>query len=284
MDAAQLTSKSDLEPSDLLLIRDSYRRYMDTLFQINSDLHFWNTFLKGKIEEIISQDINPDRRAFESGFYVYDIPYNSQQGWLKSLNLELEKSMNDLPEWFKEFFGRTANLYVSKAYNEMELVFLEVIHRIYFPEIIDDTRERSYYNRIDGAIKKHLKGSGIDIDTKNNRFIIEFLKSKNGDFSTFLNMHPRINYNDTWRDFFEFVSILRNAATHIRSVFSKDGMNGLKGQFQEFLDAFITIIDLKDGYFSLVPKDNDNLWSLMNDFTANSIKILVGENNLNFLR
>ncbi len=279
-----LTTNNKIHLVDLSLIRDSYRRYMGTLFQINNDLHFWQTFLKGKIKEIVEQDINPARRAFESGFYVYDIPYNSQQGWLKDLNLAFEKSMNDLPKWFNEFFGRTTNLYISKAYSEMELVFLEVIHRIYFPEIIDNSRERSYYNKIERKIKDYLKNNGIEVDTKNNRHIIEFLKSNNIEFYVFLNMHPRINFNSSWQEFFEFVSILRNSSSHIRSVFTIDGMNGLKGQYQEFLNAFFTIVDLEEGYFTLVPLDNDNLWSLINDFTANTIKILVGESNLNFLR
>jgi hypothetical protein len=272
-----------MKQTDLIVIKDSYRRYMDTLFQINNDLHFWDTFLSNKINEIVLNDPDPGRSAFESGFYVYDIPHNSQQGWLKNLNLEFEKAMSDLPEWFKEFFGRTTNLYIAKGYNEMELLLLEVIHRIYFPEIIDDIRERSYYRKVEGKIKEFFKNKGEEFDTKNDRHIIKFLKNQSSDYLIFLQMHPRINYSNDWEGFFEFVSILRNSASHIKSVFTTDGMNALKSQFQEFLDAFFTVVNLNEGYFTLIPKDDDNLWSLINDFTANTIKILVGESNLKFL-
>src|SRR5450432_1119944 len=205
------------------------------------------------------------------------------QGWLERMNIEMEKSVLDLRDWYKDFFGRTVNLYIGKAYNEMELVLLEAIQKIYFPQITSHTRSKSYYNKINNSLTDYLKANSLPTVRVNNIHIIEFLKFNNSEFTSFIKMPVRTNYVNNWEGFFEFVSILRNSVTHFRSVLTTDTINELKSKYQEFVDAFLIIEPFEKGYHIMTSKDKDNLWSLMNDLTANTVKFLTGNQDLLFL-
>jgi hypothetical protein len=172
-------------------------------------------------------------------------------------------------------------------YNAVELLLLRTIRHKYFPTLADPIIGKKETNKVIAEIKDYLKNNKKEIDTKNNRYIILFLKQNSTDITSFCsNSVNSANWKTTWESFYELFSILRNTITHHGMLISqsvRNEVNSIAGDI--FTHYFEQSINTKDAEILKV-KDEQyflNFTNHINDFAGNVVKFIAGESDLKFI-
>ncbi|MGG9964755.1 hypothetical protein [Ferruginibacter sp. SUN106] len=267
----------DLLETDVKNIFDFYR---SSVFSISNDLHFWKVFLDSTIEKSYKEDTK--RKHFESIFSVYDLSHNSPDGLLKTYKEVFEISNQNLDGYKKRFFSWIMNLAVVKIYNSCELLLLRTIQLEYYPSLGNPLESKKNGDKVSNQVKRFL----VAVDSRNNRHLVEFLKRKSILFEEFSRQETRLSSDTNWIQFFEFISILRHIIVHQGGIIDKDAFNLIKSVSKKTFEDFFNLQEDKNGYNVLEPKDGDyflNFVNLINDFSLNTAKFVLGKRDLAFL-
>lgn len=263
-----------------------FNDYIRSVFQIQDDIRFWKHFLTMSIDKYKTE--NPvNRWISQSGFAVYNIPSDGKNIWLHSSNETLTIEIDDLMNHSNNFFNWVMNLSLIRMYNAVELLLLRAIQLKHFPTLSDPITGKKETNKVIAEIKNYLKNNDQDTDTKNNRHIILFLKLNSIEItSLFSNRVNSVNWKTSWESFYELFSILRNIITHHGMIISqsvRNEINSIAGDiFNHYFEQSIhkrsdEILKTKDEQYFL------NFINHINDFAANSVKFITGENDLKFI-
>ena len=231
---------------------------------------------------------NPiNRWISQSGFGAYDIPSDGSGGIHKMSRDIFTIEIDDLTTHSNNFFIWVMNLSMIRMYSSLELLLLRTIRSTYFPSIQDPIIGKQQTNKAIEEIKIFLKCSGQAIDTKNNRYILAFLKLKSSEANSFFgNSINSVNWKTNWESFYEFFSILRNVIAHHGMLISPSIRNELNSKAGDILNHFFEQpIDRKETEI-LKPKDEQhflNFTILVSDFAANTVKFIAGQNTLSFI-
>jgi len=263
---------------DILTIFEIYR---NTILSVDSDLRFWQSFLKLSIEDYRKKEFQPEE-LYSAIFVAYNIEPTTSNGWLKASTKALSIKSKDLEIHSKDFFSWVMNLSILKAYNSLEVFFIQSIHLAYFSTQKSPLNDKKATEKIHQEIKAYLTTSGINADTKNNRHIIQFLKQKSANIKSFLNQPQRIDLTTTWENFFELISILRNVIAHQGTVVSDDTLNEIKSKAKDVFQRHFALSPNPLNFKNLRPIDDQflNLIFLMNDFAVNTVKLMFDKNDL----
>ena len=262
-----------------------YDEYVRTVFQLEVDIRFWKEFIDTSIENY--KENNPvNKWIHEAGFSIYDIPLG-EGTWLHTSKDTKTIEIDDLPKNNKDFFTWIMNLSLVRVYNSIELLLIKVIRVQYFPKMEDPGKGRKEINKIYEAVKNELKLGGLTANTKNQRHLIEFLKWKSPKFNSFLevSVNPH-NWKTTWKNYFEWISILRNIIAHQEMLVTPDVMKDMNSIAGDMLEHYFEgVADQKNAEL-LRPKDVHlflNFISHINDFAGNTLKYVAGESTMVFI-
>jgi len=260
-------------------LRGSYHRYRKTVLQINNDLTFWSSSLVNRVEKYTEENSWREGFVYDSVFATYDIGLDGS-GILMMMNERFSAGVGDLQNWAKGFNGRLTGLYVVREYNELELLLLGTANQKYFPKI-NYQPEVSFYKTIERKIRHQLREHGLEIESTNNRHILTFFKLKCHEYHLFLNA-PVQGFDIRWEQFFEFISILRNSMANNRGAFTSKGMDKISEEYEILIRLLFRIYAEDDlNYILELQSENyHNFWNLINDFAANTIKVLANERTL----
>ncbi|NOZ47880.1 MAG: hypothetical protein GXO79_14050 [Chlorobi bacterium] len=266
-------------------IEKSFSEYIEIMFQVGIDLQFWNRFLNNCISKYQETETTP-REIFTSLFGAFNIDLSSNIGFIKIYKESKSINTSELQEIREKFFSWVINCSIVKTYIAVETAFTQTIWVTYFSDLNNPLDSRKNYDKLSNAIKSSLKDAGIKNDTKNNRHIIEFLKLKSYDYNEFLKQPIRSGLNTDWSNFFELLSILRNIVSHIGSKVSLDLLNEIKGNAKDIFERHFTLEQDKFGFkhFNANQEQFGNFLNLVNDYTLNTLKIILKEKDFNFLR
>ena len=122
-------------------------------------------------------------------------------------------------------------------------------------------------------------------DTKNNRHLIEFLRSKSNSFNAFADNKMNVDLMTTWANFFELLSILRNVVAHQGTVITNDTLNEIKSKSRDIFERYFEVTWDTTGDKHISPKENGivSLIGVMNDFVVNTVKFINGEKDFKFI-
>lgn len=261
-------------------IKNLFDFYRSSVFSISNDLQFWKSFLDSTIEKSYREDNK--RKYFESIFSVYDLSHNSQSGLLKTYREVFEVSNLNLDSYRKSFFSWIMNLAIVKIYNSCELLLLRTIQLEYYPVLGNPLESKKYGDKVNNEVKRFL----VTADSRNNRHLVEFLKQKSRLFEEFSRQETRLLSNTNWVQFFEFISILRHVIVHQGAIVDNDAFNLIKSVSKRTFEDFFDLQEDKNGYNILEPKNGDyflNFVNLINDFSLNTAKFVLGKQDLAFL-
>lgn len=262
----------------------AFNNYKNIVFTSDTDLSFWKSFLETSINEYIIK--NPNQIAlYQAGFHVYDCSFNSNYGRLKRHNEIRSIETINIEKYKNDFFYWISNLTVLKTYNALENFILQAIHIKYFNGNKYQIGSKKAIEQTNIDIKFYLKENGLNVDTKNNRHILQFLKNQSEEIASFLGTPIRIDLKTNWENFFELISILRNIIAHQGTIVSLDTHNEIKSRAKDIFQRHFTIREDEDGYKTLQPNNEQysNFLSLFNDFSVNLVKFMFDENDLKFL-
>jgi hypothetical protein len=265
-------------------ILKAFSKYKDVIWGIDRDIQYWQSFLKWSIKEY--QEKNKDSRLlFETGFFAYDIDYDTQGGLLKSRSETFEILSSDLENHRQDFMNWVMNFSIIKAYNGLELFFLQVINVVYFKETKNPIENKRTNDKIQKGIKDFLILEGIEYDTKNNRHILEFFKAHSGNYTSFLKKYVRVDLKTDWETFFELLSVLRNIIAHNGMMISIDVHNEIKSKSKDIFQKHFEVISDNKGTKHLRPKETsfNDFIQIINDFVLNSVKHIMNQADLSFL-
>lgn len=266
-------------------IQKAFDNYKSAIFTVDNDLQFWKSFLSLSIKNYQNQDsISKDVRT--SVFAVYDIDFSTNEGYLKLHEEITHIKTADLEEHRILFFIWVMNLSLLKCYNAMETFLFLGIWINFFPSLNNPTESKKSADRLQKEIKDNLLKNNLNADTKNNRHLIEFLKSNSVEFNQFSQNKIRIDLTTIWVNYFELLSILRNIIAHQGTFVNNDTLNEIKSKSRDIFERHFDIkIDINNEKH-LQPKENNfrDLIGLVNDFVVNTIKFISKENNLSFLK
>lgn len=264
-------------------IAKAFSNYRSVIFKIDTDLNFWKSFLGVSIKNYQSKISKPDE-IYSACFSVYNIDIRSNEGILTPFKDLVSIRTVDLEEHKSMFFSWILNLSILKSYNAMEIFLLQAIWLKYYPILKNPISDRNGFP-LQREIKKELNDLGLKTDTKNNRYLIEFLKNKSKNFDEFLKQPIRIDLTTTWENYFELLSILRNVFAHQGTVITQDTLNAIKSKSRDIFERLFTIKNDISGDMHLHLNGNgmSTLITLLNDFSANSVKFFYGHNDFKFM-
>jgi hypothetical protein len=268
-----------------LTYKTHFDEYLKSSFQFEVDLRFWKHFLSTSIKNY--QLENPENRWInEAGFSLYNLRPDGQNTWLHVSNDTSTIEIKDLDKHSHDFFIWVMNLSIVRIYNAAELLLLNTIQLKYFPTLKPIDNNKKNINKIIAEIKNHLVAASKPVDTTNNRYIIEFLKSQSSDFESFLYLKVNIDWTTKWGGFYEFFSILRNIITHHAMTITPDIRNNINSVAKDaFKHYFIQPSVTTDVDVLKAKNEHDFLFfiSHVNDFVANTIKFIAEETDFKFI-
>lgn len=266
-------------------INSAFENYKETIFTIDNDLRFWQSFLTGAIKNYQAQTVIPDE-IYSAIFAAYDIDSASGNGYLKTHKESISLKTVDLEGHKNLFFKWIMHLSILKSYNAMETFLLQAIWLQYYPNLKNPTGSKKDYDKLQIEIKAYLTSEQLLTDSKNNRHIIEFLKTKSAEFLSFSQMTIRIDLTTTWVNYFELLSILRNIIAHQGTLVSLDTQNEIKSRAKDIFERhFIIATDGKgDKHLQPIEKDFNDFISIINDFAVNTTKFISNQTDLRFLK
>lgn len=155
----------------------AFKVYEEAVFTVQTDIHFWQSFLQDAINEYKNRNTLLDE-VFSAIFYAYNINPKTNTRLLKTYERAfLMKNMN-LDKHIQSFFAWVTNLAIIKTYNALEVFLLQAIHLKHFPNYKNPIEGKKAAGHINKAIRGYLKIQKFNSDTTNNRHIIEFLKQQ----------------------------------------------------------------------------------------------------------
>jgi hypothetical protein len=257
--------------------KNYFDEYIKSVSQIGVDIRFWKHFLTMSIDKYkIENPVN--RWISQSGFALYNIPSDGSSGWLHTSNETFTIEIDDLTSHNNNFFIWIMNLSLIRMYNTVEFLLLQSIRDKYFHALADPIKGKRETNKVIEEIKMYLKNNGQVVDTKNNRYIISFLKLNSVEIKSFYsNRVNSVNWETNWESFYELFSILRNVITHHAMLISqsiRNEINSIAGDI--FIHYFEQPIDNKITEI-LKPKDEQyflNFINNINDFAGNTVKFI----------
>lgn len=266
--------------------KNYFDEYIKSVSQIEIDIRFWKHFLTMAIEKYKSENL-VNRWISQSGFSLYNIPADGKNVWLHSSNETFSIEIDDLTIHSNNFFVWIMNLSLIRMYNAVELLLLQAIRHKYFTTLADPINGKKETNKVIEQIKEYLKNNGQEVDTKNNRYIILFLKLNSNDIDDFYgNSVNSVNWKTNWINFYELFSILRNVITHHGMLISqsiRNEVNSIAGDI--FIHYFEQPVNRKSTEI-LKPKDEQyflNFINHINDFAGNTVKFIAGQSDLKFI-
>lgn len=262
-------------------INECFDFYKESIFIIDHDLKFWHNYIK----PLTINDLNEDRVINSSIFCLYEYQSNAIKGTLRSHEKVYTTKKSDLKNKKEEFFSWITILSILKAYNSLEILILQLIQLVYFPNLSNPVQGKKQYDEIQKEIKNYLKAQAVKCDTKSNKHLIEFLKIKSQKFNDFLNLQMNVDLKTNWLDFFYIISVLRNIVAHTGMIVQKDIQNEIKGKGKDVFERFFEIKRNIQGLPILTPKIDifTNFLSYFNSFTANMCKFVYDKNDLAFI-
>ena len=268
-----------------LTYKSYFDKYLKSAFQLEADLRFWKHFLSTSIKNY--QLENPENRWInESGFSLYNLHPNGKDTWLHVSRETSTIEIKDLETHSDNFFTWVMNLSIIRIYNAVELLLLQAIQEKYFANLKPIDNNRKNANKVIAEIKNYLVAADKSFDTTNNRYLIEFLKTKSAEFESFLKLKVNINWTTKWEEFYEFFSILRNVITHHAMIITTDIRNNINSIAKDaFNHYFIQPLNKADINILKAKNEHDFLFfvSHVNDFATNTLKFVAGETDFKFI-
>lgn len=259
-------------------ILNAFEKYKATVFSVDADLRFWQSFLKLSIDEYKNKSSRPEE-VFSAIFPAYNINPDTNSGLLKTHKKVLSIKTLDLDKHSQDFFAWVTNLSILKTYNALEVFLLQAIHFRHFPNFTNRIDSKRSVEQINREIKAYLTAQNVNADTKNNRHLIQFLKHQSTDISSFLKLPIRIDLTTNWENFFELVSILRNVIAHQGTIVSSDTHNEIKSKAKDIFQRHFILPKDGNDYMNLRPLADQflNFTALYNDFVLNTVKLMFNE-------
>lgn len=263
----------------------AFEEYKLTVLSTNSDLQFWNAFIKWSINEYQQKNTKPEV-LYEAIFAAYNFINDSNRGFLKTHRKFLSIKTAELEYHRKELFIWIMNFAIIKIYNALEIFIIKSINYTYFPKLQNHVDNKKAVNEIINEMKNYLKANNIKCETRNNKYLIQFLKSKSTAFSKFINMKMSIDLNTNWEDFFELISILRNSVAHQKMQCSTDTENEINSKAKDIFQRQFSLLKDDMGYLNIQPieeKFSDFIMHI-NSFALNTVKHISMQPDLDFLK
>lgn len=265
-------------------IQEAFETYKNTVFKVDTDLRFWQSFIKLSIKDYQSKPSSPDV-IFQAIFHAYNINPKTNLGLLKTVKTVYSRKTIDLESQSVDFFVWIMLLSILKTYNALEILLLQAIQTNYFPSPQDPNLSKKACDEIHREIKNNLISNGIKPDLKNNRHLIDFLKIKSPEIDSFLLLPIRTDLTTNWKDFFELISILRNIVAHHGTIVSSDTLNSINSKAKDIFKRHFTVNRELLGYNILKPNQEQflNFLNFYNDFSVNILKLIFNQNDLTFI-
>jgi hypothetical protein len=260
--------------------------YAKSSFKMQNDLRFWQHFIKEAIKKYQEENVGRGWIS-QSGYSVYNSSPDGKDTWLYSNDFFDIVETESLEKYRESFFVWVMNMTVTRICGAMEKVLIQVIGAKYFPSLAKQYAGKSLTNAIISEIKNELKNNSIKPDGRNNRYLFNFISLKEKDFETYLSVPVNyMNWQTTWKDFIEMMFKLRNVIVHEDMVMTKDVYNSINSSAGDLFEYFYELELTEDGNESLKAKTDHgflHLVSILDDFTANTIKFIAHENTIEFL-
>lgn len=265
-------------------VNSAFDLYKNSIFTIENDLRFWQSFLMHSIKIYKNQELIPEE-IFSSIFTVYDFDIELNESYIKSFKNSYSIKTSDLDSYSDIFFIWIMNLSILKSYNAVETLFRHAIWLRYYPLLENPSLSKKNSDRLEKEIKVYLEAKMLNADTKNNRHLIEFLKSKSADFELFCRLNIRVDLKTNWSNFFELNSILRNIIAHQGTHITLDALNQIKSIAKDVFERHFLILADENLDKQLIPiKDIfTNFLDFTNEFALNTTKFIFEQKDLHFL-
>lgn len=266
-------------------ILTAFEIYKDTVFGVDADLRFWQSFLKLSIDEYKNKSPRIDE-VFSAIFPAYNINPVTNTGLLKTHKKVLSIKTLDLARHNEDFFAWVTNLSILKTYNALEVFLFQAIQLRHFPNHKKPIDSKKAVEQINREINSYLTTKNINADTKNNRHIIQFLKQQSTEITSFLKLPIRFDLTTNWENFFELISILRNVIAHQGTILSEDTHNEIKSKAKDIFQRHFVLPKDDNYYMNLYPIADKflNFTSLYNDFAVNTVKLMFNEKDLTIFK
>jgi hypothetical protein len=265
-------------------IQEAFETYKNTVFMVDVDLRFWQSFIKSSIKDYQNKPTRPEV-IFQAVFNAYNINPQTNSGFLKTIKTAYSRKTIDLESQSKDFFIWIMLLSMLKTYNSLEILLLQSIQMKYYTSFNDPIQSKKACDIVHQEIKKCLIQNGIKPDLKNNRHLIDFIKIKSNETKSFLTLPVRINLTTSWENFFELISILRNMVAHHGTIMAIDTLNSIKSKAKDVFEGHFELHEENTGYKHLKPKQEQflNFLSFYNDFAVNIVKLLFDQHDFVFI-
>jgi hypothetical protein len=265
-------------------IKDAFDTYKNTVFMIETDLSFWQSFIKLSIKDYQSKPSRPEV-IFQAIFHAYNINPKTNSGFLKTVKTNYSRKTVDLEMQSGDFFVWIMLLSMLKTYNALENLLLQSIQIKYYPLLKDPILSKNACDAIHREIKNNLISIGVKPDPKNNRHLIDFIKTKSSLIKSFLILPVRVDLITSWEDFFELISILRNIVAHHGTIISSDTHNLIKSKAKDLFERHFVLKEEGAGYNHIKPIQEQflNFLNYYNDYSVNVVKLIFNQNDLTFI-
>lgn len=262
------------------------KRYIKSMFEIESDLWVWDSIIEKSISEF-EKESNIDCELFSSIFKAYNIDSISNHGFLKAYLAENKNiKISTLKTQKAIFFRWVMNLSLLRAYNAIEIFISSAIVEKYLGKEITISQFKELSMKLNIEIKSYFEMNNLGkVNSKNNRHVIKYLRHKSLDVDNFLKQKIRIDLNTNWEGFFEFVSILRNAIAHNGMILNQDTLNNIKSSAKDVYERYFSneVMEEDAIFLNPNPKQFINVLTFMNDFAINMVKFIKEEPDLKFM-
>jgi len=264
-------------------IKNCFLTYQESIFTIDQDLQFWNSYLEAANKTFINN--SKERTLRNSIFFAYDMPYDTIGGELKSNKREHPINVSELESKRIDFFAWVINLSILKAYNSLEILILQGIQLAYFANLENPINGKKQCNKLQEEIKKVLTNEGIKHDTINNDYIIKFLILKSYKVKSFLELPMSSDLKTKWIDFFTLISILRNVIAHNSMCINLDIHNEIKSKSKDIFERHFDLLKKENGQLLIKPKQVifNEFITRINSIAVNIYKYIFDMNNLEFI-
>lgn len=269
---------------DTNLYNQYFTEYSKSVFNIENNLKFWESFLSTSVEKYVDENNTVfNRELFTSIFTIYNRPLEIDKTWIYESQLSHKIDIFDLKLSNHNFFDWVMCLSLIDVYNNVELLLFQVIGIRYFPTFKNPSLGKDEKNKLIKKIVSHLESNKIKCNKKNNQFLLDLMKFECPNYSRFLELKLNNECEDNWEDFYSFFSTLRNIITH-QGVITLKHISLLKSKSKYLYNTYFELSD-NEGNQILKPKEGlfFNFLTLVNDFSANTTKYIADEIDLEFI-
>lgn len=266
----------------MIKAKEYFDIYKESIFKIDNDLRFWKQFLKSNIESFINSD---DKTIQTAIFCAYDHEFDKIKGTLKCHEKVYKTNSSGLEQRRSDFFNWIMNLSILKSYNALEILILQAINVVYYPELEDPIRGKKQMDKIHEKVKEYLKQNNIKVNTKNNQHLVDYLINRNRKLSSFLNLEMNVDLKTKWIDFFDMISTLRNVVAHCGMIVQPDVQNGIKSKSKDIFERHFSIVEDINGLPVLYPREEifGDFIKYVNSLSISIYKFVFNQNDLSFI-